>query len=153
MRRRGRRVETAPSLIINSMVDLFTFILVFLITFMDPNQSAASDEFTVPTARGERSADDDARAHLQVGPQFVKLEGTEIARFGDAGPDAGALDAVQEALAARVPVGPPQPGDPPVPLVVEVDRRVPWAALSPTLAAAERAGFSDFRFVVLQEEE
>ena len=151
MSRRRRRIVDTPPLLITSMLDMFTIILVFLITFLDPEAIAETDGVKLAPASGAATGAREGEVRFVVDDARFLVGDAEVARWSGDAPNADVLTAVEDSLRRALPGF--VDDDKPARLLVVVDRQVPWSALSPALGAAERAGFSDFRFVVVQEEE
>ena len=151
MSRARRRVVDTPPLLITSMLDMFTIILVFLITFLDPNALPDTEGVQLAPARGAATGAREGEVRFVVDDDRFLVGDAEVARWSGASPANDVLATVEDSLRGALPTV--VADDAPARLLVVVDRQVPWSALSPALAAAERAGFTDFRFVVVQEEE
>lgn len=132
--KRARRVEATTDLNITSMMDMFTIILVFLLTFFDPTQSS-SPSFTLAQVNTVGKEGEGLR--LDVHLDGVYLQGARLAGLVEG---RGEVDAaVQGALAGQ---------DRAQPLVVAVDKRVPYETVAGVLEAASGAGFANYRFAV-----
>lgn len=147
MRRRGkRRVETAASLSITSMMDMFTIILVFLLVFFDP-EAQPDPEFQLPSSVATQEVAEGTT--LRVKRDAVEVNGQTVlpmvdGDLGSATRDGRRVVAVHGALeSARAQAT----GE--LPLLVECDQAVPWSTLGDLLATASGAGFQSYRFVVL----
>ncbi len=145
---RRARVQDTPPLLITSMLDMFTIILVFLITFLDPDAPTAHDPVNLAASTAESTPARDGEVVLTVLRDAVRVGERSVAT--QVASDA-ASPAVADALRAARPAGLPEDARPA--LRVMVDRTVSWATLSPLLRAAEEAGYGDFRFVVVHEQE
>lgn len=146
-RRRRRRNELASTLIITSMVDMFTLVLLFLLVFYDPGFQADS-AMELPKSEVETPVEPGAK--VRILPDGVEVDGARVLAL-----DAGTLragtpmrgkgpSAVTDALtplAAKA----AKPED--AALLVECDRRVTWTALGAVLESAADAGFGKYRFV------
>jgi biopolymer transport protein ExbD len=145
MIRRRRRITPANMLPITSMLDMFTIILVFLLNFLDPDKdTAAIVELPPTTIRSESKGE----ALLVIAAGEVLLGPAGAQRRVAAPPgalDTEALGSGLEALRGAFPAEQP-------PLVVAVDRSVPWKRVAEVLRAASDAGFGDFRFVATKQE-
>ncbi len=148
MRRRSkRRVETAASLSITSMMDMFTIILVFLLVFFDP-EAQPDPEFQLPSSVATQEVAEGTT--LRVKRDAVEVNGQAVlplvdGDLGNATRDGRRVLAVQGALeSARA-----QASGGELPLLVECDQAVPWSTLGDLLATAAGAGFQSYRFVVL----
>ncbi len=146
---RRSRVRDTPPLLITSMLDMFTIILVFLITFLDPDAPTANDPINLAPSSAEVVPVREGEVVMSVLRDTVKVGDRRIPVPTSAEGD-GPPSEVADALRAARPAGLAEDATPP--LRVLVDRTVPWATLSPLLRAAEDAGYGDFRFVVVQED-
>ncbi len=153
-RTRRRRIEETPTVMLTSMTDMFTLILVFLLHFIDPAMSAD------PTVQLPSAATTDAAAEgitLTITPDAVRLNAKTV--FGLSGgqvpatverdgklivPLYDALGAVQKQPAGT---GTEEPL-----LRVECDKSVPYTVVSDALHTAGSAGFGRFQLVVIQKE-
>lgn len=148
MKRRTRRIAPDDGIMITSMVDMFTLILLFLLNFFDPD---AQDEslFSLPLSTAVASVDSGlilevSRAEIKVGDKRVVglSEGrlpADVVREGQRiEPVFEALLTAHDASAGR-------------PLVVRCDRRTNFALLGDILYTAGAAGWSQYRFVVISE--
>jgi len=151
-RRRRRRNELASTLIITSMVDMFTLVLLFLLVFYDPGFQG-DDALELPRSQSTRAVE--PGAVVRILPSGVLVGGRQVLAL-----DAGALragtpmrdkgpTAVTEAL---TPLAAAAAEPEKAALQVECDRRVPWSALGPVLESAADAGFARYRFVVVGED-
>lgn len=153
-RTRGRRKRNSVDhgLIITSMVDMFTLVLLFLLVFYDPDYQGDT-KLELPTAASQRPAE--SGATVRVSPEGIEVGGAVVAGLRDGVleasvprdgravvPVVAALTRVREALAPRA------DGEPPV-LIVECDKRVSWTVLGAVLESGARAGFPRYRFLVL----
>lgn len=141
---------------VTSMMDIFTIVLIFLLTFFDPSAAAAGprlpgSEVSVPVDAGPR---------LGILPEGISLDGRRLLPLADGrllpgaerdgralvallGPLRQARDRAGTDLAAA--------GDPGPALVLEVDRDVPYAVVGDVLLTAGQTGWDRFRFVVSHE--
>lgn len=147
-RRRRRRNELASTLIITSMVDMFTLVLLFLLVFYDP-AFQADGTLELPTSTSERPVDPGAR--IRILPGSVEVEGAKVLALDGGNLQAGTPmrgkgpSAVTDALAPLAKKA-AKPED--AALLVECDRRISWTALGAVLESAADAGFAKYRFVV-----
>lgn len=139
---RRRRVEATPMIQIASMLDMFTILLVFLLNFLDPS-TPSEQEVALP--RSTTVAEVPQGVVVTVTTRDVRVAGRVLATF-DPGPVLPANVDLAEELAAFVPTS---TDGKEMPLVVQVDRALPYGVVSDVLRAAGTAGFSQFRFVVL----
>lgn len=151
-RRRRRRNELASTLIITSMVDMFTLVLLFLLVFYDPGFQADS-ALELPQSQVEKAIEPGAK--VRILPTGIEVEGKEVLAL-----EAGSLragtpmrgkgpSAVTDALTPLVGAAPDPKS---AALLVECDRRVSWSVLGPVLESAADAGFARYRFVVASPE-
>lgn len=140
------------SLQVTSLLDMFTILLVFLLDALHVDDQGLVLEPTLElpasTARGEPAP----AVHVALTSDAVLVEGVAVATLvgGRASPDAlarGYVPGLPEAIAAAAAT---QPDDGRV-LLVQADRRVPYATLDLLLRSAERQGFASIRLVVAQD--
>lgn len=140
------------TLIITSMVDMFTLVLLFLLVFYDPDfQSETALELPMSSAD---AALEKAPA-VRVLPSGVEVAGRVVLQL-DAGTIPGHTvmrgKAFADVVDALAPLrGSEAPPEGPA-LVVECDRRVSWAVLGSVLESAAEAGFARYRFAALATE-
>lgn len=137
-RRAQRRLATSADIQITSMMDMFTIILVFLLTFFDPSRGGAdSVELPAVAATGK----DAAGLRVEVRKDGVWLDDRRLLPLDGAGglPRDADLGAVSDALRQH---------DGAEGLLVAVDKSVPYATVAGVLGAASAAGFDEYRFVV-----
>jgi biopolymer transport protein ExbD len=148
--RRRRRIPEESTLMITSMMDMFTIILVFLLNFFDP-QTQAQTQLELPPSASAVPVD--AGVILEVSTDAVTVAGQPVltlvqGRLSDGtARDGRTIDAVFTALSrARGPTGSID-----APLVVRCDRNTSFALLGDILYTAGVAGWSQYRFVVVSE--
>jgi hypothetical protein len=138
------------------MMDIFTIILLFLLTFFDPSSADAGPQ--LPGSEATAAVEEGPR--LRVLPAGIDLDGRRILPLADG----AVLPAVErDGRALMALLGPLQqarsraggaladaPTEEPV-LVLEVDRAVPYAIVGDVLLTAGQAGWGRFRFVVARE--
>jgi biopolymer transport protein ExbD len=158
LRRRPRRSFGSKDVNLTSMMDLMTIILVFLLESMsaDPMQLVpAKLELPVSSA----TAAPRIALRVVVTQQELVLEGIPLLRLSVATDPAtggevsvipaeakadGRVEVLYERLREALERG--QPGE----LLVQCDRRLPYAVIRDVTWTAGQAGFSDFRFVVIK---
>jgi hypothetical protein len=140
------------------MVDMMINILMFLLTLYgtDPVTVQPSADLQVPASTTRRPVQ--YAPDLRVSAKEITLDGEVLLRL-DPGPalPAQALDdgvlpnlrarLIEAATAARGGAE-AQPGDEPLRIDVQCDRRMPWEVLGPVLHTAGVAGFPAYRFIV-----
>lgn len=145
-RRRARRERDFPTgeLQLAAMVDMMINLLLFLLNLYGSGSAAVQPSKDLSFARSTEVAPVRYASSLVVTRTEVLVDGHVVGDWPAAGrvPDETEVDAVRSALRALV--KPDRPGE----LLVQVDHRVPWEVLSPTLSVAGEVGFSDVRFVV-----
>lgn len=151
-RGRGRRRSSVDhGLIITSMVDMFTLVLLFLLVFYDPAYQGGS-EVDLPVGASVITAQ--SGVTVRVAPDGISVAGNVVASLPGGGLDGSlvrdgqAIVALVEALSvelASTKVADSE-GDPV--LIVECDKAVPWSVLGPVLESGSRAGFPRYRFLV-----
>ena len=151
-RGRGRRRNSVDhGLIITSMVDMFTLVLLFLLVFYDPAYQGGS-EVDLPVGASVITAQ--SGVTVRVAPDGISVAGNVVASLPGGGLDGSlvrdgqAIVALVEALSvelASTKVADSE-GDPV--LIVECDKAVPWSVLGPVLESGSRAGFPRYRFLV-----
>ena len=144
--RRDRRNTMESTLIITSMVDMFTLVLLFLLVFYDP---AFQSDTALELPKSATDVAVEKGPTVRVLPSGVEVDGRVVLVL-DSGKIPGhtvmrgkAFADVIDALAPlRSPDAPPEGPS----LVVECDRRVPWTVLGSVLESAAEAGFARYRF-------
>lgn len=170
-RRRPRRIPTDAGLTITSLMDMMTIILVFLLTNYGTNVLPVqpSDDFKLPlsTAEGE--------PHISVtlivtrsdvfvdGERLLKLApsdqpGIEVeipASEKDGAVVGPVYDRLVERVAALKAAPPDEEGSPAFSgeVLLQIDRRTPFAVVRDLMTTAGHAGFGAFRFVVVADPE
>lgn len=158
-RRSRRRIPTNPPFTITSMLDMFTIILVFLLNFLDP-ANESDDTVALPESSAEATVGEGTV--LTVTREFVAVDGAEVLRLVDGQlapgtPRTGrSIDALEERLAEAARTftvsGTTGEGEAAnAALAVHCDRAVPFSLLGELLYTAGRAGFGQFRFVVISD--
>ncbi len=149
-RRVVRRESLSHGLIITTMVDMFTLVLLFLLMFYDPTYDGSSP-IDLPHAKVEAQAQ--TGPTISVTPDQISVGGTNVASLQAGKLPPGALEGgccitpLVDSLRALVP-----PGGGEAPAVsVHCDKRVSWEALGAVLESASQAGFPRYRFVVAGE--
>ena len=148
-----RRFGSTSTLMLTSMTDMFTLILMFLLNFVDPNMSTDSS-VRLPTAPVTEAAGQ--ALTLTITQEGVLLSGKQLFAL-----EAGAhvpegierkgkllvplYDALVDAQATLPPVAEGEEAA----LRVECDKAVPYVVLADALYTAGQAGFGKFRFVVI----
>lgn len=156
---RKGRIPTHAPFMITSMMDMFTIILVFLLSLLDP-ANETNDELTLPSASVDQTVE--AGVILMVTPERVSVDGQEVLRLADGALLPGAartgrrIDAlhgrlVDAANRARVSGEQDEQGAANPVLSVQCDRAVPFSVLGELLYTAGQAGFGQFRFVVIND--
>jgi biopolymer transport protein ExbD len=135
---------------ITSMMDMFTIILVFLLNFFDPRTQAESALELPPSASAEEV---DKGVILTVSRDAVSVSGQRVLVLNDGQlpqdvtREGRRIEAVFLSLSrAREAVGETAP-----PLVVQCDRNTSFALLGDILYSAGVAGWSQYRFVVVND--
>lgn len=150
MIRRRNRVAVDSGLLITSMMDMFTIILLFLLNFFDPAAGSATDLFLPATSA---QAGVEAGVTLDVSPTGVSVGGMQVLALdagrlpSDAARQGRRIDVVYDAL-ARAKNG---ATDADAPLIVRADRRTAFGVLGDILYSAGAAGWARYRFVVVDE--
>jgi biopolymer transport protein ExbD len=159
LRRRPRRSFGSKDVNLTSMMDLMTIILVFLLESMsgDPMQLAPSPVLQLPISSA--TAAPRIAVSVVVTQQELVLEGIPLLRLSAATDPAtggevsvipaeakvgGRVEVLYDRLREELERG--QPGE----LLVQCDRRLPYAVIRDVTWTAGQAGFSDFRFVVIK---
>lgn len=149
-RRTPRRATLAHGLIITSMVDMFTLVLLFLLMFYDPLYDGSSP---VELPSGDVQAKAQGGPTITVTTENIVVNGKPVAAIRDGRLDSAvamqgrAITALVASLSPLVPTG----GAEAPAVSVECDRRVPWQVLGAVLESASQAGFPRYRFVVAGE--
>jgi hypothetical protein len=158
-RLRARRTHLpAPELALAAMVDMMINLLIFLLHLYgrDPLTVPLSDEMQLP-----RSASEDAAVVARI-PVVVSTKtiwvGTSpvlslaVVDGRPALPDGAVADGAVDALIAPLRdalanARSSERTDAPAELVVQADRRVPWAVLGPVIRSGALAGADRYRFL------
>jgi biopolymer transport protein ExbD len=168
-RRRVRRLPTDSGLAITSLMDMMTIILVFLLTNYGANVLPVqpSDDFQLPmsTAEGDVRVSStiivtrtdvfvDGERVLTLGPS--EEPGVDVA-IPEAEKQDGTVAAVYDRLVAQVAaLKQAEPGEDGEPafrgeVLMQLDRRTPFAVVRDLMLTAGNAGFGTFRFVVVAD--
>jgi biopolymer transport protein ExbD len=143
VRRLQRRVPLRVELQITSMMDMFTIILVFLLTFFDPDQ-ADSSVLVLPAVAASGSEKPGIR--IEIRKDAIAVDGVEVVTLDGSG---GLQDSTERIGRVLLAVEQSLEGkEKDSGLVVAIDRAVPYAVVADVLASANAAGFNDYRFVV-----
>lgn len=151
-RQRRRRNELDHGLIITSMVDMFTLVLLFLLVFYDPGYQSDA-EVQLPDATVQRPVEKGAT--VRISPDAVIVAGQTAAPVVNGGFGVGvarqgtAVVPVVDALTRLRESTPLAEGQSEPVLLVQCDKRVPWTVLRAVLESAAVAGYPRYRFVVL----
>lgn len=137
-------------LMITSMLDMFTIILVFLLNFFDPRMSTEAALELPPSAS---TVPVDAGVILEVGRDAVKVGETRVLRLeegrlpADVTREGRRIEAVFQALSRARDTAPAEAAV----LVVRCDRHTSFAVLGDILYSAGVAGWTEYRFVVVND--
>ena len=134
--RRSRRVPTDGGVQVTSMMDMFTILLIYLLYFFDPSNDPAR-QVELPgssAAAGEISG-------------VVVTVGVDRLWIGEVEQGEDGLGAALEAELTRA----ERPGGEGARLVLKCDRRVPYQRVEEILTVASQVGYTEYRFVVLNE--
>jgi biopolymer transport protein ExbD len=135
----------AHGLIITSMVDMFTLVLLFLLMFYDPMYDGSSP-LELPTATVQKRAE--AGPTVRITTTGVQVDGKPVValvagRLETGGQQEGrAIRPLVEALSSF----PAATADSAI--GIECDKRVSWEVLGAVLESAAQAGFPRYRFIV-----
>lgn len=138
-------------LIITSMVDMFTLVLLFLLVFYDPAYQGGS-EVDLPTGSSVIAAQ--SGVTVRVDPHGIAVAGNVVASLPGGvldrslARDGQAIVALVAALSSELTSAKNAEGEGDPVLIVECDKTVPWSVLGPVLASGARAGFPRYRFLV-----
>ena len=168
-RRRLRRIQTDAGLSITSLMDMMTIILVFLLTNFGTNALPVqpSEDFQLPKS----TAEGDLRLSASIivtqtdvyvdGERILALGATEEPGVSVGIPESekrdGSVVAVYDRLVAQVAVLRDAPagvdGEPAFrgEVLLQLDRRIPFAVVRDLMLTAGNAGFGSFRFVVVSD--
>ncbi len=138
-RRQGRKKKMVAVLILTSLVDAFSIMLLYLLTQNTGNGSTVELVKTekLPAAVVTAPLLDGTVVRITNGQYFINdipVDPSQIAR------DLHALKAASS-----------NP-DESTPLIIQADRSVDFALLAPVIRAGSVSGFNKFSFAVLQEE-
>ncbi|MDP2312150.1 MAG: biopolymer transporter ExbD [Pseudomonadota bacterium] len=155
-----RRFGETPTVMLTSMTDMFTLILMFLLHFVDPSMSP-DGQVALPSSP---AVDAPAVAiTLTITPEQVLVGGIAVFSLADGAHIPAAVERdgkrlVQLSAAlerARAAPGSPTPAasatpDDDAPLLrVECDKSVPYTVVADALYTAGQAGFGRFQLVVV----
>jgi len=135
--RRGRRALMFP-LTLTSLIDAFSILVIYLlVNFSSPTASLrVSGDLEIPSAAESSNLAPGSVVSISRGHYFINDK--EIAESD--------LSEKLVELHGKVRKDPHQKDD----LVIQADRRIDYAALSPVIMAGSQAGFHQFKFAVLQ---
>lgn len=139
-KKRSGRVIAEASLTVTSMMDMFTILLIYLLYFFDPSNDPNQD-LQLPSSSAQEAAGE--QTALTLHPEGVMLGARTIA----VGDSAEELQSIYAALKEQRDNLPSEGSL----LVVKCDKRILYERLDRVLREAARAGYTDFRFVVLNE--
>ena len=134
----GFRRSTVASLMLTSLVDAFSILVIFLIM----NHSASNEvvnigsKVTLPQARESQFIQSGVVVRIEGGHFMV--EDKEVAL--------GSLSTQLKALNSSVEVAKREG------LIIVADRSLDYADLSPVILAGSQAGFSKFKFAVIRKD-
>jgi hypothetical protein len=164
--RAKRRAMPASELSLAAMVDMMINILIFLLHLYGRGALEAAPSEDLQLAKS--TATDTVRASIavvvsrrdiRVGGQTVLdlVDDDGVPRLPEGAVDGGHLPDLARILAdrrAKAEAEALPEGQQYVPeLLVETDRRIPWAVLGPVLRSGSQAGIDQYRFVVAMEGE
>jgi len=138
---------------ITSMADIFTIILVFLLKSLssDAATTPPSAMLTLPTAQiGDRTAE---TLNVEVSTDEVRVGGSRVAalkaaRFSSTDiPANGMHPGIDRAIGAAKALHPDSR------LSILADRKTPYHTLKTILASAANHGYTDYKLVVVREED
>ena len=153
--KRRRRITETPTVMLTSMTDMFTLILMFLLNFVDPSMSSDSG-VQLPTASASEAASQTLT--LTITPVDVRVAGRRVFALtsghvpSSVERDGKLLVPLYDALAGarRSFVFEDVAADDEPLLRVECDKAVPYTVVADTLHTAGKAGFGRFQLVVIQ---
>lgn len=165
-KRQCRRQFVVPRLMITSMMDMFTIILIFLLfSFSDnPEKIQLENDLELPHSSAQEDYSDSIRLVLSQGS--LLLDGEIVATLND-----GQLEGLNPArlkesdlykrLVAHKSLSEAQPVDSGVDWMQEkgkqnqilflCDKKHPFKIINPVIKAAGMAGFPNFQFAVIEE--
>lgn len=135
--RRSRRIPTDAGVSVTSMMDMFTILLIYLLYFFDPS----NDPLKAVELPGSESKAGEIRG-------VVVTVGLEQLWLGE---EALPIERLEEALVLERERNPELPPEQQERLVLKCDRRVAYRRVEEILTAASQAGYTEYRFVVLNE--
>lgn len=128
-------------------MDMFVIILVFLLTFFDPSMANES-ELTLPNSRAKAEVLPGGRVRVSRSALFVERERVASIENGvlsaAVARDGRKIVPLHDALTAAHRLGDR-------PLLVECDKSVPYSLVGDVLFTAGAAGWTQFRFVVVND--
>lgn len=144
MTRRGRRrVEADAGISVTSMMDMFTILLIYLLYFFDPTDDSSKG---LQLATSDAKDEQPAALQLTVAMEGVSFNQKDLVAFENGHfHTEEELTPIYEALKQAHDTAASDTD----PLVVRCDKRVVYDVLEAVLGEASRAGYRDFRFVVM----
>lgn len=153
---RARRIS--PGLNINSMMDMMTILLLFLLKSYSTEGALVTpaEDLEIPVSETTQSAK--PSLEVKVSEKFISVHGKVVADVEDAlaGEDMvieGLLEVLEEAKQQSRLLNDAVGGDfASDDLVIQGDRKIPYKLLTRVMYTSGQAGFSKQRFVVYQKE-
>ena len=138
--RKGMKKKTVMALVLTSLVDAFSILLLYLLTVNTGNGSTLELNKTekLPTAIKTEALNAGTIVRVENGRYFL----------GDVQIDAAQLAAKLQVEQASLPKGNPDSQS----LIIQADRNMDFAMLTPVIRAGSISGFNKFKFAVLQDE-
>lgn len=140
-KKRGKK-SLAQVLVLTSLVDAFTIILLYLLVAGNNTPSQVqlnADEKNLPVATQAKPIDAGTIIRVENGKYFV--EGKELA-----------LNQIAEALRQIRMKFVPSSIQPQASLVIQANKQLDFSQLTPVIRAGSISGFNQFKFAVIQEE-
>ncbi len=165
-RRRRRRQFQVPKLMITSMMDMFTIILIFLLFSFseDPEKMQLNDDLELPFSSAQEDYDDSIRLVLSQGSLSLngevidtleqgRLEGLDPSRLKESVLYQRLLQQKAQLVAQSqsTEVAQENAGVKTDQILFLCDKRHMFKLINPVIKTASLAGFPNFQFAVLRE--
>lgn len=157
--RRPRKAR--PTLMLTSLLDMFTIILIFLIVSYDAQEMGFDLDTRLELPQSVASSVFKPAANVSISPVGVTVEGHPVARFTGGRPDpalstGGSIPEVVEALEkVRVILDAEaaERGDDPHDAIVmlQADKNLEYSTLYLVMRSARLAGFGKYRLAVMKK--
>lgn len=135
----GHRRTMFASLMLTSLVDAFSILVIFLIMNHSANQEVVNvgDRVTLPTARESQTIMSGVVVRIEDSKYFIEDKAVTIDHL------ISDLKKMNQTVEAAKREG----------LIIVADRNLNYADLSPVILAGSQAGFTKFKFAVVRKEQ